>query len=380
MPYLSACARSCISLTISSLHVEVLVRIISIIIPVIGYCYFAMLSNKYFSFDAEWVRPGDSKFYVRCKAYLHYFINNPAFLITLLTILYFALTDRGFAILFTLFILLKNIFLNFLKKPFNSEQVKLKHMLLKPNNYWVYGILSLVVYLAILSFKSLFYYLITYKLIVLWLVLLIPCAILWLFYKKYTKIRLVLTALLALFTLLLLLPPTRGMIEAKATSAIKHVQYRASIIHQPISQLLSQNAFSSFQTRKIIETAENQWFINSYINKPYDNNAVINLRPYSKVGVDYNTQTRDVVIARFVIGELGNFTMYLLLVLALLPLILYLISYRLTDDRHFRMNYKSYAGVLPLLIFFTVSLFVWLTATNRFVFFGQDFPFSQPYQ
>lgn len=357
------------------LHIEVLIRVTSIIIPVIGYCYFAMLANKYFNFDAEWVKPGESKLYVKCKAYLHYFINNPAFIITLLTILYFGLTDRGFAILFTLFILLKNIFLNFLKKPFNSEQVKLKNMLLKPNNYWVYGILSLVVYLAILSFKSLFYYLITYKLIVLWLVLLIPCLILWLFYKKYKKIRLVLTAALALFTLLLVIPVTRDFVEARATGAIKHVQYRASIIHQPISKLLSQNAFSSFQTRKIIETAENQWFINSYINKPYDNDAVINLRPYSKVGVDYNTQTRDVVIARFVIGELGNFTMYLLLVLTLLPLILYLISYRLTDSRYYRLNYKSYAGVLPLLILFTISLFVWLTATNRFVFFGQDFPF-----
>jgi hypothetical protein len=357
------------------LHIEVLIRVTSIIVPVIGYCYFAMLANKYFSFDAEWVKPGESKFYVKCKAYLHYFINNPAFIITLLTIMYFGLTDRGFAILFTLFILLKNIFLNFLKKPFNSEQVKLKNMLLRPNNYWIYGILSLVVYLVILSFKSLFYYLITYKLVVLWLLLLIPCAVLWLFYKKYKKIRLVLTAVLALFTLLLAIPPTRNLIEAKATGAIKHVQYRASIIHQPISELLAQNTFSSFQTRKIIETAENQWFINSYINKAYDNDAVINLRPYSKVGVDYNTQTRDVVIARFVIGELGNFTMYLILVLTLLPLILYLISYRLTDIKYFKLNYRSYAGILPLLILFTISLFVWLTATNRFVFFGQDFPF-----
>lgn len=357
------------------LHIEVLIRVTAIIVPVIGYCYFAMLANKHFSFDAEWVKPGEAKWYIRCKAYLHYFINNPAFIITLLTIAYFALTDRGFAILFTLFILLKNIFLNFLKKPFNSEEVKLQHMLLRPNNYWIYGILSLVVYLSILSFKSLFYYLITYKLIVLWLALLLPCAALWLFYRKYVKVRLVLTAVLALFTLLLVIPPTRNLIEAKATGAIKHVQFRASIIHQPISELLAQNAFSSFQTRKIIETAENQWFINSYINKPYDNDAVINLRPYSKVGVDYNTQTRDVVIARFVIGELGNFTMYLILVLTLLPLILYLISYRLTDDRYVKLNYRSYAGVLPLLLLFTISLFVWLTATNRFVFFGQDFPF-----
>jgi hypothetical protein len=93
------------------------------------------------------------------------------------------------------------------------------------------------------------------------------------------------------------------------------------------------------------------------------------------VGVNYNTQTRDVVIARFVISELGDFTMYLILMLTLLPLVLYLISFRLTDTYTYRLYFRSYAGSLPLLIFFTISLFVWLTATNRFVFFGQDFPF-----
>jgi len=359
----------------SLLHIEIFTRIISIIIPVAGYCYFAMLANKHFSFEQEWVNAGESKGYVKLKAYFHYFLNNPTFVITILTIAFFAITDRGFAILFTLFILLKNIFFNFLKKPFDSSKTNLKRMIFNPNNYWIYGIFSLVAYLTILSFKSLFYYLLTYKLIVIGLVLLIPFTILFFFYKKQGRVTRILGGITALYFILLLVPPTRNIMEAKTTAAIKHVQYRASIIHQPLSELLSQNPYSSFQTQKIIETAENQWFINSYISKEYKNDATINLRPYSRVGVNYNTQTRDVVIARFVIGELGNFTMYLTLVLTLLPLILYLISYRLTDDAHFKLNYKSYAGILPLLLFFTTSLFVWLTATNRFVFFGQDFPF-----
>lgn len=356
-------------------HLEILTRIVSIIIPVAGYSYFAMLANKHFTFEQDWISAGESRKHFKIKAYFHYFIYNPTFIITLLTIGFFALTDRGFAILFTLFILLKNIFFNFLKKPFDSSKTTLKRMIFNPNNYWIYGILSLIAYLAILSFKSLFYYLITYKLIAIGILLLIPTLILFFFYKEHKKITKILGTVVAVYALLLLVPPTRNLMEAKATSAIKHVQYRASIIHQPLSQLLSQNAYSSFQTQKIIETAENQWFINSYISKPYDNDATINLRPYSRVGVNYNTQTRDVVIARFVIGELGNFTMYLLLVLTLLPLILYLISYRLTDDAYYKLNFKSYIGILPLLLFFTLSLFVWLTATNRFVFFGQDFPF-----
>lgn len=357
------------------LHIEILTRISAIVLPVTGYCYFTMLGNKYFRFEREWIGAAESRVKVRLKAYVHYFISNPAFILTLLTIACFALTDRGFAILFILFILLKNIFLNFLKKPFHSGHTRLHRMLLSPHNYWIYGILSLAVYLVVLSFKSLFYYLLTYKLIVIGLALLIPFLVLFFFYHHLKKATKAMAAATLLYCILLLVPQSRQLLEQKLTESIKHVQYRASIIHQPISELLEQNPYSSFQTRKVIETAENQWFINAYISKPYRNDAVINLRPYSRVGVDYNTQTRDVVLARFVIGELGNFTMYLILLLTLLPLILYLLSYRLTEEPYDRLNYRSYAGVLPLLLFFTISLFVWLTATNRFVFFGQDFPF-----
>ncbi|MFT4062217.1 MAG: hypothetical protein QM642_07665 [Edaphocola sp.] len=357
------------------LHIEILTRVSSIIVPLTGYCYFAMLANKHFVFRQSWISPKDKQWFIRLKAYVHYFINNPSFLITLSTIAFFAITDRGFAILFTLFVLLKNIFTNFLKKTFNSANTTLGKMLLNPNNYWAYGIAALATYLTVLSFKSLFYYLLTYKLVVIGLALSLPAAVIVLFYKQYGKVGKIAGALAMVFWLLLLVPPTRNLLETATTKAIRHVQYRASIIHQPIGDLLSQNPYSSFQTQKIIETAENQWFINAYTNKHYDNSAVLNLRPYSKVGVDYNTQTRDVVIARFVIGEMGSFTMYLILILCLLPLVLYLISYRLTEDVGYKLNYKSYAGAVPLLIFFTLALFVWLTATNRFVFFGQDFPF-----
>jgi hypothetical protein len=370
-----ACCHALFYINAWVLHTEILTRITSILFPLLGYCYFATLANKYYVFDNDWVLPQQSKLYVKAKAYIHYLVYNPAFILTLLTIAFFLITDRGFAILFTLFVLLKNIFLNFLKKPFDSSKTTLGRMLLQPNHYWVYGILALIVYLTILSFKSLFYYLITYKLIVLGLGLLLPTLVLLLFYKQYKRVTKVMVGISAIYLILLAMPFSRNILEDKATAAIKHVQFRASIIHQPISDMLEQNPYSSFQTRKIIETAENQWFINAYTAKPYDNSSVINLRPYSRVGVDYNTQTRDVVVARFIIAELGVFSMYLILVLLLLPLIIYLISYRLTDDGYRKLNFKSYAGLLPLLLLFTISLFVWLTSTNRFVFFGQDFPF-----
>lgn len=363
----------------SLLHIEILTRIVSILIPLLGYCYFSVAANRYFVPQAMPVRSGEKRFFIEVKAYVWYLFHNPVFLLTFMTLVFFALADRGFAILFALFILLKNIFVNFLKKPLDTSRTSFGRMLFKPNNHWVFGLLALVVYLAILAYKPLFYFLLQYKLLVLLLGLAGLLAIVWIAFPAARKLRLPLAALTGLYLILLVIPASREAMDDKATETLKHVAYRASIIYKPLSDMLQENPYSSFATRKIIETAENQWFINAYISKDYDPGATFNLRPYSKVGVDYPTQTRDVLTARFLVGELGDFTMYLILILCILPLILYLTSYRLARANDTEADkagtVASYAGLIPLILFFTLALFVWLTSTNRFVFFGQDFPF-----
>lgn len=358
-------------------HIEIITRFVTIIIPLLAYCYYSILANKKFDYQPMPLNGQTKKWQIELKAYVYYFVSNPTFMITIITICFFGVCDRGFAILFTLFILLKNIFLNFLKKPFRLSETKIGKMLSKPNNYWIYGVLCLIVYLITLAFKPLFYYFLTYKLLVILALGLLTILIIYILHPTAKKALKITSVGVLLFGALIAIPTTRGVIDHQLNDVVKHVQYRASLIHQPISDLLQENEYASFKTRKIIETAENQWFINSYIDKEYDSDAIINLRPYTRVGVDYPTQTRDVVIARFVISELGNFTMYLILLVMLMPLVLYLISYQLnlvTNEKEKR-DIGTYAGLVPLIILFTIALFVWLTATNRFVFFGQDFPF-----
>lgn len=363
------------------LHIEILTRIVSILLPLIAYCYFSVLAAKKFSYKPMPFSKKHSRLWTQVRAYVFYLFHNPTVFITLSTILFFAIADRGFAILFCLFILLKNILVNFLKKPFISDKTTLAKMLLKPHNYWVFGLAALICYLAILAYKPLFYYLLLYKLEVGLVILALGFVVLWVSLPEKKKILKIYGGAVLLYLLLILIPFSRHAINHVMDESIKFVRYRAAIIHLPLDELMQQNEYSSFKTKKIIETAENQWFINSYIDKTYDNSATINLRPFSKIGVDYPTQTRDVMVARFLISEMGNFTMYLILILCLLPLILYLTSYKIIlipngqSEEERIANIGSYAGLIPLIIFFTLALFVWLTSTNRFVFFGQDFPF-----
>ena len=357
------------------LHIEVLTRIVSILIPLLGYVYYSGKANKVYQYKPKPILYGGRKNWLEhLHAIPYYFFHNPTTFITLTTLIFFALTDRGFAILFFLFLLLKNILVNFLKKPLANTSVSIPNRLFSPKNFWIYGFIALALYLVMLSVKSLFYYLLIYKVCVLFWVLALVALVIYALQgsKKLKQISIG----LALFTgILAAIPATNRWMDTQMGDVVKHVQYRASIIYQPIQQLLQDNEYTSFKTQKIIETAENQWFINSYISKPYDNSETINLRAHSKIGVDYSTQTRDVVLARYVISEWGNFTMSLILLLLVLPMVFYLIAYRFTLVTSEARDVESYTGLIPLLMLFTIALFVWLTATNRFVFFGQDFPF-----
>jgi hypothetical protein len=356
--------------------IDFLKRIITILLPLLVYIFTSIKMNALQSETKFLVNKHEIKFVQYGKSFLHYLIHNPTFYITTLTIVFFALADRGFCVLFFLFILLKNVLLNFLKKSFDADKTNLKGMFLKPWQYWIYGILSLVAYLVVLGFKSLFYYLLLYKLFVLGIVLFFFFLIIHVFYKTKKNVWQLAFVTLCIFIIAMVIPITRQKIDNAITEKIKFVQHRASIIHQPISQLLQDNPYTSFNTKKIIETAENQWFINSYISKNFDHHYPINLQKFSKLGVNYNTQTRDVVVARFIIGELGGYTMMLLLGLFIMPLMLYLLSFKLKENKeNIFFHPSTYAGLIPLLVLFTISLFVWLTSTNRFVFFGQDFPF-----
>lgn len=359
------------------LGIDVLTRVLEIILPLVLYLLFTNISNQKFKLEQKWVEPKDSKFIKEVKAYLYYYINNPAFIISGITFTYFAITDRGFAILFMLFLILKNILFSFLKKGYNSERTSFLKMLYKPNNYWIYGFVALVLYFVVLAVKSFFYYVLLYYMWIVGAVLLLFFLFLYLFFRKEKRWLQVSGGAFLFYLILVAIPFTRNGIDKLVTAQIKHVQYRVSILNQPIAALLAENDYTSFSTQKIIETAENQWFINSYISKAYDNSKTLNLRPYNRVGVNYNTQTRDVVLARFVIGEMGNITMYLLLILCFVPLLVYLLSFEFKEEgsEDFKINTRTYPGAVPLILFFTISLFVWLTSTNRFVFFGQDFPF-----
>ncbi len=154
-----------------------------------------------------------------------------------------------------------------------------------------------------------------------------------------------------------------------------HMKYRAEVQkldkNETIDDLIIKSGFQSEDVNYILRSAHNQWFINQYNNEKLSHTKYFNIQPHFNQGSSYTTQTTDLVLVRYVIAEHGNRVIVFLIGSLLLLLIIYSYEAKIYDYGN-KTNF-TILGIFTLL--FAIALFVFLSATNRIVFFGQDFPF-----
>ncbi len=355
---------------------DIITRISSILIPVGSYLVLCRRLLAVMPDRSKYQQGNIPQWMSYPARWFYYFYDSPEFLLSLVTLVFLLMVDRGFAVLFLLFLLFKNIAVSFARRPFTTADTRFTDLIWKPHNYWIYGFFSLALYLVAISWRGMFHQLLLQRRIVAIIFILLAAILIYIVLNARQQLRNRLLIGLSVLLLLIALPFTWRFIDRYIRDDVKYVSHRASLIYMPVDSVINQSTYNSFEERKILETAESQWFVNSYLNKPYDPRRRVNLRPYFDAGVDYTTQTRDVVLPRFVISELGNAVMLMLLVLLAVPLIFYFLSYRVyTRLAPKQLTPHAYSAMLSIVLLFTVGLFVWLTSTNRFVFFGQDFPF-----
>ncbi|MEM6803398.1 MAG: hypothetical protein AAF696_18465, partial [Bacteroidota bacterium] len=159
-----------------------------------------------------------------------------------------------------------------------------------------------------------------------------------------------------------------GIIEnpgKKVSKEYTYIKYRASIHNKSLEEISSEIAFESYQSRKLLEASQNQWFIDQLLQK--DSDKYFTLRPHFNKGASYISQTTDLVILRYIIAEHSQWT-----VLGLVLLFGFLFAGIIYRYNIFSGSNLALAGI-PLLLGIQ-GFFIWMTVSNRFAFFGQDFP------
>lgn len=280
----------------------------------------------------------------------------------LVTLGYLAISDAGFAIIFLLFLALMNAFMVLngsdkrrRKRPLGTAGAFLQLVLplllmvffgdaimqaLFGNPVWVYWLLVLPVALAAVWYFG--------------------AVVLHDLEKESISLQI---AIPAAFAVLLLLASPLGINKVES---LGYVKYRAAIHQDNLDEIIAGERFDSGQIDQIMRAAQNQWFINNYL-RDNGKSGAFHLAPHFNKGSSYTTQTTDLVVTRYIIAEHNSFILFLLLALLLVTPALYLLTFS------FQKNdlASPFAGLLLLA---SIAFFIWLTATNRFVFFGQDFP------
>lgn len=163
-------------------------------------------------------------------------------------------------------------------------------------------------------------------------------------------------------------------VEGKA-----HMKWRAEVQkldedkNETIDDLMLKCDFNSSDITFIMRSAHNQWFINQYFKEgdSCNHNRYFELQPHSNQGSTFTTQTTDLAITRYVTAEHGHWPARWMLLLFLILISIYCFEIRFGDEDG-KLD-RVLLGALVLM--FTLALLVYLSATNRIVFIGQDFPF-----
>jgi hypothetical protein len=355
---------------LSFIPVDIIKRLAYIVLPICSYFYFLhknILLQKSYNY-LRILKSNAGKYWI--TQFYVYWVETPVFFIALSTFFYFAIFDSGFAVMFLVFLIIKSILLNFSRATI--EVRGFTDLFKVPQNFRIYAIISFLIFLGLVSVKSLPHLIIENKQVILCFILtIIIYGVYTLISNKYLK-----KSLAAVFFFILVLTAvtaTWNQIDRRIENKIRNVKYRATMIFEPLNNILLEQEFRSGKERKIIETAQSQWYIHSYLRDVPFLVDRINFQSHFNTGIDYTTQTRDVVLPRYVISEFGSLNMLLLLILITIPLVYYFLAFRILNKE--KLDADSVLGATALVLLFAIALIVWMSSTNRFVFFGQDFPF-----
>lgn len=153
-----------------------------------------------------------------------------------------------------------------------------------------------------------------------------------------------------------------------------HLRYRTKVLVEDWADILNHERVSNARNiSRFRQTSENQWILDHYYqNRPQAEEPYFKMQPMSKRGAMWGAQTTDLSFLRFGIGEHGmSFATGIIL---LMLLVCTIAMWQPKSPILLRKEARHNIAIGALLLILMQSVFVWMSVTNKFIFFGQDFP------
>ena len=198
--------------------------------------------------------------------------------------------------------------------------------------------------------------------------------------KKGWPIFVTVVGVLALLVVFLHVPLSQKPLGRKIVTAVmpSRTKARVETLAQTPSEMVQDTTvkFKDNSMQDILNASSNKWFIDNHLIQRNriagKSDDFILDKQYHQNAVRYETQTRDVMLLRYVIYEHGKgLAKKMIWILALLAVNVFVL-YRRRDDRLPYLQQVPLQSALFLLLF---SAYLYLVNINAVVFVGLDFPF-----
>ena len=328
-------------------------RIVSVLVPV----------GTYFLIDYLFQRRAARQYGYPVKSPEYRFVRKFNWLVAMGA---FALGDAGFAIVFLVFTLL---YWYLRQETFPDHRLKgflPKNGVLRELSHYRLVLVPVALLAFIGLSPQILSFVFRHLLLSVSLGLLFMAVLVWResYLSRWIKVSVIIGCVLSIGLAYFFQPKLEEIAQSK-----NRMLYRAEVRYRSADDIIAAERFNVGNDRRLLNAAQNQWFINYYFDKgEFGLYRYLKLVPHFQQGSSYLTQISDLVSVRYVIAEHSEWVL-----IGLIILLGVLIFLAIRNQMPFHSATILRAQLLCFL--FALSFTIWLTASDRMVFVGQDFPF-----
>ena len=276
---------------------------------------------------------------------------------------YTLIMDSGFGIVFSLFLLL-----------YNALEHYLNWANIKSRDKWIYSVFSvlLITLFIFLMFGGIYVVPFIYRHFI------VSCIIITIFFVGFAcfYFKIVPETLSSKWkwipvSVMILIPLMFALKGKSYLDGHRHLLYRSEVHIMPVDEIIKDEKVNTRDLERLFQASQNRWYLNYYTQEmPNLTDAPYELRSHFNKGITWHTQKTDAVLGRYVIGEHSIWAAYALILLFffLLPTIFS------SSETTKRLKRQKLLGIGAGSLLLCQAIFITLAVTNRFIFFGQDYP------
>ena len=152
-----------------------------------------------------------------------------------------------------------------------------------------------------------------------------------------------------------------------------HMRYRSMVLVKDWNSIMQEESMDNEnKINRFLQASENKWIIDYFLDNANDlSESRFKMLPHSKLGALWGAQMTDLTLIRFGIAEHSELFFW-----GIMALFFLLFFFTYTNPIQKKKTINRNIAVSIILLLCIQCIFIWMSVTNQFIFFGSGFPYD----